>query len=212
MDENKEFEFVELSSGDSSEAIAEDTADSSPFTNTPWNSDEEIYTYAAHKKNNLGWEWADIKNSLVNQGLDPDYAEAIIQNLIEVSDNSDSESEGSPSYVKGMIGGIITALIIGYLGAKLSIAMGGVRFILFWIAAVIIGSAVKYFSKKRDFLTGIIAGVCGAISVALAVHVVEINGFSWEDGRMLSDSLWLYMGVAALISGFTGAVERSRKE
>ena len=55
----------------------------SPFEGTPWNSDEEIYNYASNKKYNLGWGWNDVKNDLINHGLEEGYADAIIQNLIQ---------------------------------------------------------------------------------------------------------------------------------
>lgn len=56
----------------------------SPFAGTPWNSDQEIYDYASNLRYNMGWTWENVKNSMVSQGLNSDYAEAIVNNLIAV--------------------------------------------------------------------------------------------------------------------------------
>lgn len=56
---------------------------SSPFVGTPWNSDQEIYNYAVHRRYELGWDWIDVKNDLTSNGLNERYADAIIQNLIQ---------------------------------------------------------------------------------------------------------------------------------
>ena len=52
------------------------------YGNTPWESDEEIYEYASHRRYELGWKWNVIKYDLVKMGLDEGYADAIIENLI----------------------------------------------------------------------------------------------------------------------------------
>ena len=57
----------------------------SPFNGTPWKSDQEIYDYASNLKYNLGWGWPYIKEELVRKGLNPQYAEAIVNNLIAVA-------------------------------------------------------------------------------------------------------------------------------
>lgn len=53
----------------------------SQFTGTPWKSDEEIYEFVLHRKNRMGLEWEDINKHLVKEGLDEEYAYAIIENL-----------------------------------------------------------------------------------------------------------------------------------
>lgn len=55
----------------------------SPFEGTPWNSDEEIYDYVIDKKYAEEWTWEMVKLSLVQKGLDENYADAIIQNTQE---------------------------------------------------------------------------------------------------------------------------------
>lgn len=62
-----------------------------PFQGTPWSSDQEIYDYAMGLKQNVGWEWHNVRNSLVSQGLDEQYADAIIANLIAVEPQAGME-------------------------------------------------------------------------------------------------------------------------
>ena len=53
----------------------------SPFEGTPWNSDEEIYDFVSHKRNQIGHDWDEIHSFLTAEGLDGDYAHAIITNF-----------------------------------------------------------------------------------------------------------------------------------
>lgn len=55
----------------------------SPFEGTPWNNDDEIYEFALHKRNQIGYDWEAIHSSLTAEGLNSDYAQAIIANLQE---------------------------------------------------------------------------------------------------------------------------------
>lgn len=55
----------------------------SPFEGTPWNSDQEIYDFASQKRYEIGHPWEKVHEFLTAEGLDKDYAEAIIGNLKE---------------------------------------------------------------------------------------------------------------------------------
>lgn len=61
----------------------EKTELNTPFTNTPWNDDQEIYDFASQKRYQMGHSWEEVHTFLAAEGLDPDYADAIIANMKE---------------------------------------------------------------------------------------------------------------------------------
>lgn len=90
----------------------------SAFDGTPWNNDQEIYDYASHKKYQLGHAWEEVHGFLVEEGLDKDYAEAIIENLKELENTTtgiDAYDENVPS--DESVGGWLAVFL--YLGVGL---------------------------------------------------------------------------------------------
>ena len=61
--------------------LEETGSEESPFYGTPWKSDEEIYDYVINLRYEREWEWDFIKEILVKDGLQPYYADAIIDNI-----------------------------------------------------------------------------------------------------------------------------------
>lgn len=89
----------------------------SPFAGTPWKNDQEIYDYANHRIVEKGWDWDQVKAALVNEGLNSDYADAIIENLkvatVEVDDVEVDKSKKKRKYISWGLS-ILFAVIVSY--------------------------------------------------------------------------------------------------
>lgn len=169
---------------------------SSPFTGTPWKSDQEIYDFASHKRSDLGWEWPQVKAELVKQGLDPGYADAIIENLEEAVTLPEP-----PTYLKGFVTGLFSSVVIALLAVAFCMMIGKI-----WIWVIIIGSTaigviVQKASHREGGISGLLAAICGAIAVCVFVYMLERQGYTWTDGTSISDDIGLYILGAAFLSG-----------
>lgn len=181
----------------------------SVFEGTPWTSDQEIYDYASHRKYNLGWDWNNIKDALIKEGLDADYAQAIIQNLIAASYSTEPQPA---TYIKGFIVGVLGSAFIAAIGAAICIMLQGVWSWLIVIGTVLIGKLVQKMSNKDGFITALIAAICGVVAVVVFTYLIEYQGYIWDDGSNISDHMLLYMGAAALVSGWAGFKTNTSKE
>ena len=179
----------------------------SQFEGTHWTNDQQIYDFITHKKISTGWDIADIRKSLISQGLDEEYADAIIQNYIEASQKIDPTTYGT-----GIIVGIISSLIIGAVGAGICILMEKILDWVVVIATFLIGLIVQRMSNKSGLITGIISAICGVVAVIVFAYLMDFKRYILEDGSRISDSLWFCMGVAALLSGYSGYKEHPRTE
>lgn len=76
-----------------------------PFANTPWSSDDEIYDFVIQKKYIAEWDWEYIWNELVEKGLHPDYAYAIIEHTKE--QGKEAKRKVRLQGIREFIGGIL---------------------------------------------------------------------------------------------------------
>lgn len=82
----------------------------SPFYGTPWSSDDEIYDYVIQRKYVDHWDWENVKESLMMEGLDGDYADAIIAYL-----QVEGKKAKKSVRLKGTLE-VLLALVIGAVG------------------------------------------------------------------------------------------------
>ena len=181
----------------------------SPYDGTPWNSDQEVYEFATHKNLNSGWDWYTIRDYLISQGLNQEYANAIIQNLITASREEDQKPA---TYTRGFIVGIFSSILIGAFGAFICVLTERVWTWLVVIGTVIIGIIVKAMSHRDGWITGVIAAISGVVAVLVFAFLIEHQGYTWDDGSSIFDNILLYIGAAAFLSGWAGYMEKTNEQ
>ena len=82
----------------------------SPFTGTPWTSEDEIYDYVSNMRYVEAFDWDYIKDCLVDGGLESSYADAIIANM------QDKTGENSEDNAWKGTAKIILAILVFCLG------------------------------------------------------------------------------------------------
>lgn len=82
----------------------------SPFDGTPWNNDDEIYDFVIEKKFGNDWDWDSIKASLLKNGLNEEYADAIIANIRKAG-----REEHNKTIIKG-VAHILLGILVAVLG------------------------------------------------------------------------------------------------
>lgn len=106
---------------------------------SPWSTDQEIYDYVIQKRYVEEWEWSDVKDSLMSQGLPEHYADAIIEN---------TQSEGKK--------------------AKKSVRLRGIGEIAGAIIWFLIGFNIVFFDSERMLTTkGFIIWIVGTIALLI---------------------------------------------
>lgn len=116
----------------------------SPFEGTPWNSDQDIYDFASHKRYQLSYEWEDVQSFLTAEGLDHDYAKAIVENLKEQEGLINKEKKKRKWIAAGLsiAWAIIAILFIEPFSYRMSPECG--RYIFVGIVAMGLGMIHRY--------------------------------------------------------------------
>lgn len=122
----------------------------SPFEGTPWNSDQEIYDFASHKRSQLGHDWDEVHSLLTAEGLNHDYAGAIIANLKEQETFAKQDKKKRKWMAAGLsiLWAMIAVLFIRPISFMISPEYGQIIF----IALVAIGLGIINAYRKGEII------------------------------------------------------------
>lgn len=116
----------------------------------------------------------------------------------------DTEVKEPSRYLLGLAAGIISSAVIGALVAEISILSGTVYYYVMGFAAALLGAIIHGICRRPGFITGLIAAICCAASVLVFSFVTDAQGYIWDDGSSMSDSLYITMAGAAIFGGWIG--------
>ena len=117
---------------------------SSPFEGTPWSNDEEIYDFAIKKKQRYECDWNDVVPFLTAEGLDSNYAQAIVENLkvsFKASPAKDKKSKRN-AIIFSVIWAVLAVFIIRPISYMMSPDYG--RYIFIGIIGIGFGIINQY--------------------------------------------------------------------
>lgn len=122
----------------------------------------------------------------------------------EAQNESIPAAEEPSRYLFGFVAGIAAGIVVGLLVGGLCCLLESIYFIIVVIATALIAFVVKAVSRRSGLASGLISAVSGAVAVVVFTFLMEMQGYMWEDGSAISDSMVLWMLVAAAFCGYFG--------
>lgn len=133
-----------------------------------------------------------------------------IQQTDELISNNDTPVVVKPAkYFLGFLADIGVSVLLGGLVAGLCCLLESVYFWVVAVATILIGITVQNISNREGLGTAIISAICGVVAVLVFTFTLEFQGYTWDDGTPISENMLLYIGIAALVSGWAGWKDHS---
>lgn len=123
--------------------------------------------------------------------------------------NTASEEVKPAKYFVGFLAGFGISILLAGIVAAICCWTESVYIWIVVAATVIIGITVQNVCNREGFLTGLISAICGAIAVVIFTFILEFQGYAWDDGTPISENMFIYIGIAALVSGWAGWKDHS---
>lgn len=127
-----------------------------------------------------------------------------------LSGSSIQNTEIKPAkYFVGFLAGFGVSILLGGIVAAICCWMESVHSWIVAVATILIGITVQNVSNREGFISALISAICGAVAVIVFTFILEFQGYAWDDGTAISDNMLLYIGIAALVSGWAGWKDHS---
>lgn len=126
-----------------------------------------------------------------------------------LSGNTIPEVVKPAKYFVGFLAGFGISILLAGIVAAICCWMESVYSWIVAVATIIIGITVQNVSNREGLLTGLISAICGAIAVVIFTFILEFQGYAWDDGTPISENMFIYIGIAALVSGWAGWKDHS---